>query len=744
MSEHFIKNNPQPIYLYDKDSLRFIAVNDAALDLYGYSQEEFLQMDLTDLYTSEDIQYLLESSHEIFRDGHFSKPFKQRRKDGNYIFVKMSRIEYQFDGTDCYMTILQDISNQSEHENKKQIFKAAFDNTSDMIFITDPQGIISYVNDSVYKLLGVSSTEILNTDITLNCGEEDKVFITDSVFHSQIKETVTFTIELITSEGRLLESDVVSTPVFDNDNNVESFVLIAKPTTEPKLSSSKTKVEDSEQIVKTQSVSSNQPENDKSYIDSTFLSGLFHEILTPMNVILGFTQELVESIESPSPEQKEALDIINQNRASILGLMNTIIEFADIQYNKNEAEITEIPVTEVIENYEKTLNEITGIRDVEFAYGKISSSLRFGIDKKKLLNLLNILFRLIGRISSQKKFYFSAYASDNNTFNISISDGFGKSTPQLIDTLKSIFLEKQDPKTFNLSKLTTQIVITLLEKLGGKLVIVNDNTDKRDIALNFPINLTAQVEAPISKEPVKFVHSANENKNKNKRKIDAETEVNIKNQLHAEESDSQLLNVGEELIIEDIEISEVKKENKKKAAPVNTSSEPKEQRTKVEERVESKVEVEVEERVEEIAMEAKSEIVKEKPNLHSNINGLSTLRCLYIEDQVDSQILFKVQMKDLKNIQFAASFEEALPLLDSNEFDFIIMDINLQGEYNGLDALKVIHQIPKFKKIPVIAVTAYVLPGDKEKFIATGFTDFISKPIFRDKLVESLNKIFIH
>ena len=52
--------------------------------------------------------------------------------------------------------------------------------------------------------------------------------------------------------------------------------------------------------------------------------------------------------------------------------------------------------------------------------------------------------------------------------------------------------------------------------------------------------------------------------------------------------------------------------------------------------------------------------------------------------------------------------------------------------------------IPTLKKIPVIAVTAYVLPGDKEKFIATGFTDFISKPIFREKLVESLNKIFVN
>jgi CheY-like chemotaxis protein len=136
--------------------------------------------------------------------------------------------------------------------------------------------------------------------------------------------------------------------------------------------------------------------------------------------------------------------------------------------------------------------------------------------------------------------------------------------------------------------------------------------------------------------------------------------------------------------------------------------------------------------------------INETPEPAKRKNGISSLRCLYIEDQIDSQILFKVQMKELKNIQFAASFEEALPLLESQKFDFIVMDINLQGEYNGLDALKIIHQMTGLENIPVIAVTAYVLPGDKEKFIATGFTDFISKPIFREKLLESLNKIFVN
>lgn len=720
MSELFIKNNPQPIFIYEKESLRFLDINPAALKLYGYSSDEFLQMDLTDLYTSEDIQTLLESSQEIFKDGEFSKPFKHRKKDGSYIYVRISRIEYQYQGSESYLNILEEVSGLFDIEKKKNIFKVAFENTNDMIFITDAEGYISYANDAVYRTLGVSANELINTNITLNCGEEDKNFINDSVFHSHLKETVSFTIDFITSEGRLLETDIVSTPIFDINNKLESFVLIAKSSSRPKVASNESKT-DSELLQRSNpdqkptAVKSNEPA-----ITSTFLSGMFHEILTPMNVILGFTQELIESIESPSPEQKEAVEIIDQNRALILRLMNTIVEYVDLQFNNTESELTEIPITEVIENYEKNLGEITGIRDIEFAYGKISSSLRFNIDKKKFFNLLNNLYRLIGKISQQKKLYFSAYLADNNTFNISISDGFGKSSAQLVETLRSLFIEKKEPKVLGLSKLSIQIIEGLLTSLNGSFTIINENSDKNDAVFRFPLNLI-QKEAPADTQV----------KEKDIPKL-----IEVKDEVIVE--DPQLLKLDDEVLIEEEELEAINiKKEKRPEFNFNEIKESKEVNLAEQE----PEKFQISEKTKPIE-ENKS--VEEKVAAPQNKNGLSSLRCLYIEDQVDSQVLFKVQMKDLKNIQFATSFEDALPLLETNDFDFIIMDINLQGEYNGLDALKVIHQIPKFQNIPVIAVTAYVLPGDKEKFIATGFTDFISKPIFRDKLVESLKKIFVN
>jgi CheY-like chemotaxis protein len=144
-------------------------------------------------------------------------------------------------------------------------------------------------------------------------------------------------------------------------------------------------------------------------------------------------------------------------------------------------------------------------------------------------------------------------------------------------------------------------------------------------------------------------------------------------------------------------------------------------------------------------LQAQSESVPlETESVKENrVLDLSQLSCLYLEDQLDSQMLFKVQFKDLKSIEFAQSFENALPLLKTKKFDFIVMDINLQGEYNGLDAMRIIQKMPGFKDLPIIASTAYVQPGARDNFIAAGFSEFVSKPLLREKLLDVLRIFFL-
>jgi len=178
------------------------------------------------------------------------------------------------------------------------------------------------------------------------------------------------TMELKNSAGDFIETDLTATPVLDYKGEVESFIIIGKQQGEGQA------VREAVKEVEVNMYSKNAGAAGE-VSSASFLSSLFHEILTPINVILGFVQELTESLDTLTPDQKEATDIINQNRERLLNTMNSVIEYSNFESNRIEISPVEINITEIIDQLHNDFGEISGSKDMEFAYGKISSSLKF-------------------------------------------------------------------------------------------------------------------------------------------------------------------------------------------------------------------------------------------------------------------------------------------------------------------------------------------------------------------------------
>lgn len=86
------------------------------------------------------------------------------------------------------------------------------------------------------------------------------------------------------------------------------------------------------------------------------------------------------------------------------------------------------------------------------------------------------------------------------------------------------------------------------------------------------------------------------------------------------------------------------------------------------------------------------------------------------------------------------SAEKAINFLNINSIDCILMDINLgENVMSGTEALNEIRAIGGYESIPIIAVTAYSTIGDKERFLAEGFNDYISKPVDRRRILGLLD-----
>jgi diguanylate cyclase (GGDEF)-like protein/PAS domain S-box-containing protein len=111
-------NNPQPMFAYDRDSLRFLAVNDAAVELYGHSREEILQMRLTDICSPEEVDRLLLDM--VRNRGSFERTgeWRHKRRDGRVIDVQLSSHSLEFEGRKASLIVAEDITDRKQAERK--------------------------------------------------------------------------------------------------------------------------------------------------------------------------------------------------------------------------------------------------------------------------------------------------------------------------------------------------------------------------------------------------------------------------------------------------------------------------------------------------------------------------------------------------------------------------------------------------------------------------------------------------
>jgi CheY-like chemotaxis protein len=113
-------------------------------------------------------------------------------------------------------------------------------------------------------------------------------------------------------------------------------------------------------------------------------------------------------------------------------------------------------------------------------------------------------------------------------------------------------------------------------------------------------------------------------------------------------------------------------------------------------------------------------------------------RLLIVDNDSTTLLLVSALLTDLYDIDTAKNSNEAINLAKQNQYNLILMDINLGKDDDGLTVARNIKDIKGFKDVPVIALTAYAMIGDKEKFIEAGCAGYISKPFEKEKLLDTI------
>lgn len=128
-----------------------------------------------------------------------------------------------------------------------------------------------------------------------------------------------------------------------------------------------------------------------------------------------------------------------------------------------------------------------------------------------------------------------------------------------------------------------------------------------------------------------------------------------------------------------------------------------------------------------------------KIKLLDNQNSIPNI--LIVEDDLMNIDIMKYFLNEFALMDNAINGKQALEAVTKNKYDVILMDINLKGEMDGIELMKLIRKMPEHKNIPIIAISGYTSSEDQDKFLTEGFTQFLAKPYNRKQLTEILLKV---
>jgi two-component system cell cycle sensor histidine kinase/response regulator CckA len=154
-------HNPLSMWVFDRETLLILQVNDAALRHYGYDRVEFLQMSASDLHPAEEVPKLLEAFQGVDLREPLPGLWRHRRKDKSVIDVEIFLHKMEYSGHAAALVVAQDITERKQAEEEKQKFFTMVEYSRDFIAVADLQDNVEYVNPAGRAMLGIAESESL-------------------------------------------------------------------------------------------------------------------------------------------------------------------------------------------------------------------------------------------------------------------------------------------------------------------------------------------------------------------------------------------------------------------------------------------------------------------------------------------------------------------------------------------------------------------------------------------------------
>ena len=480
---------------------------------------------------------------------------------------------------------------------------------------------------------------------------------------------------------------------------------------------------------------------------STFLANMSHEIRTPLNAIIGFSDILCDS-EINSKDKENAL-IISRSAKSLLGIINDVLDISKMESGKldvsNEIFLFETFIEHIVELFsvaskEKKIKFIYN-PETELPYSLISDPIRL---QQVLINLLSNAIKFTPQ---NGEIIFSIKVLDILDDKVKIhflvkDSGIGMTSEQQ-KVIFNPFSQADDgiSRKYGGTGLGLAICADIIKLMNSKIELKSTPNEGSEFSfvLDFKIDKLKNEQKNIDKKLKILLHCSDGNNDKLRQNIQNHiSKIGVMSDYSDENKKGDILFCcGMNNL--DLVIEEFKKQNSE-ALIVYVGDSSNIKNDKIKEEINHYLELP-------IYGSKIYNILVENTDIHKHVIKKSkdvqkfSGKVLVAEDNPNNQKLIEILLSKIgvKTI-IVSNGEEAIESYKKEKYDLILMDINMPV-MDGISATKIIKDIENSNyKIPIVALTANSIAGDKEKYLAQGMDDYLSKPIEFDKLVSILKK----
>ncbi len=742
-------------------------VNEAFERITGYQSEEILGKNIrilkSGLQTPEFYKHMWD---EILSGMSWQGTLINKKKNGDFYYEEMTIVPVfnDLNITTNFVAIKRDITsvkkNQEETIKSETKYRQIFENATEGIIMLNYENIL-FANPAFEYLTGYTNFQVSNRKFIDMIFDADK----ETVFkltHSKDKAFLhkRHDVRLIDSNNNIKWVNINANKVnWDNKIMVLLFIsnITARKKAEEALEEERSYLAD-RVIERTEELSALNAELSKAVrAKDEFLANMSHELRTPLNAILGLSEILQYQLQtSISEKQIKSFKTIHESGQHLLSLINDILDLSKIEAGKLDIIQENVAIDPIAVSSLRFVTEAAKKKDIKIDYTPVTSSLMVWADTRRLRQILiNLLSNAVKFTPHGKEIGLRITAPEDleSVFFEVWDRGIGISERDMKSLFKPfVQLDSALSREYEGSGLGLALVSKLVELHGGSIEVKSTVGEGSSFKVALPaknpdlIELDEESDYDISFMKDRTIIIITEN-HRDFDIIAGLTSPWTKH-IYLFEDDSRNINdvmeILPDLIILDTAV-------KHRSAWEILSILKNDKRTKGIKIILASVGQELEK-----ASVVGADAFIGKP---INVNKVQKALCQTygisevlansnIEVKKQTILLAEDNEANIETIEafltthkykiiVARNGQEAIEWVHEHRPDLILMDIQMP-KMNGFEAIEFLKTSDEFKDIPIIALTALAMPGDRKRILEAGANDYLSKPISMKILINRI------